>query len=542
MKYFFLMKIFLIVPVFLCLFSYTAAAESGRFVAGDCTDSLGRVAPTRFDAGTSGVTVAWDVSLYGMCGTDGRLPFWAVTNRRGLFPRSLGPSSSGSRDGGSFTGGGLVTGGADVSYMTGAGIVLDAGVSLAGYGAPGDWAGMVDRLYLGVSWKKLHLDIGLRDRAYDFAGLSLTGGDIAWSGNVRNLPGYNLHTGYIWLPFRKKVIAFKANFADYGMWDNRYVSHTLVHNQSFSLKVRTFRRLDISAGLELWSQWAGYSPQYGEQPDGFRDYLRILCGASGGDDALQGDQDNALGNHLGREFIRLDWYADSFTVTFQHDIPFEDKSGMRFQNFPDGVNTLALSFKDRRMWVTDILYEFVYTRNQSGPLHDRPATEEEMKENGGKTYTILGGEDNYFNNGVYRSGWTYHGMTAGLPLAYPMYAGADGKVMGVASNSIVAHHFGLRGVAARKVPYRFLFTWSRHYGRTRYFDQDQAWRFDGHPQQVSLALEGELPSGILCRGERGRRPWMSLGLGLYADFGKVFPDSFGITVRLSYSGQSVFGR
>ena len=145
MKYFCLMKIFLIVPVFLCLFSYTAAAESGRFVAGDCTDSLGRVAPTRLDAGTSGVTVAWDVSLYGMCGTDGRLPFWAVTNRRGLFPRSLGPSSSGSRDGGRFTGGGLVTYGADVSYMTGAGIVLDAGVSLAGYGAPGDWAGMVDR-------------------------------------------------------------------------------------------------------------------------------------------------------------------------------------------------------------------------------------------------------------------------------------------------------------------------------------------------------------------------------------------------------------
>ena len=142
MKYFFLMKIFLIVPVFLCLFSYTAAAESGCFVAGDCTDSLGRVAPTRLDVGTSGVTVAWDVSLYGMCGTDGRLPFWAVTNRRGLFPRLLGPSSSGSRDGGRFTGGGLVTGGAEVSDMTGAGIILDAGGVLAGKGGAGGGGGM----------------------------------------------------------------------------------------------------------------------------------------------------------------------------------------------------------------------------------------------------------------------------------------------------------------------------------------------------------------------------------------------------------------
>lgn len=512
-----------------------------HFIVGASGDSARVVYPAIVPLESKGAALAWNVSLYGMGGSDGRMPFWAVTNRRGLFPQSLGLSASGSRDGGRFTGGGLVTGGADVSYMTRSGIVMDGGLSLAGYGAPGDWNGMVDRMYFGLGWKKLHLDIGMRDREYDFAGLSLTGGDVAYSGNARNLPGYNLHTDYIWLPFRKKVVAFKANFADYGMWDRRFVEHTLVHNESLFIKVRPFRRLDISLGLEMWSQWAGYSPQYGEQPDGFTDYLRVLVGASGGDDALKGDQDNVLGNHLGRELIRLDWHADRFTVTFQHDIPFEDKSGMRFQNFPDGVNTLALSFKDEDRWVSDVLYEFVYTRDQSGPLHDRPATEDEMEANGGVGYTILGGEDNYFNNGVYRSGWTYHGMTVGLPLAYPMYEGDDGIVMGVASNSLVAHHFGIRGRAAHKIPYRFLFTWSRHYGRTRYFDQDQAWRFEGHPQQFSIALEGEVPGGIMCRAGSDAA-MLSLGIGLYADFGKVFPDSFGVTVRLSCGGVSRFGK
>ena len=515
-----------------------------HFIVGASGDSARVVYPAIVPLESKGAALAWNVSLYGMGGTGGRLPFWAVTNRRGLFPQSLGPSASGSRDGGRFIGGGLVTGGADVSYMTRSGIVLDGGLSLAGYGAPGDWKGMVDRLYFGLGWKKLHLDIGMRDREHDFAGLSLTGGDVAYSGNARNLPGYNLHTDYIWLPFRKEVVAFKANFADYGMWDRRFVEHTLVHNEALFLKVRPYRRFDITFGLEIWSQWAGYSPQYGEQPDGFRNYLRILMCARGGDDAVSGDQDNALGNHLGRELIRLDWYADNFTITFQHDIPFEDKSGMRFQNFPDGVNTLALSFKDRNRWVTDVLYEFVYTRNQSGPLHDRPATDEEMAQNGGISYKILGGEDNYFNNGVYRSGWTYHGMTVGLPLAYPMYAGEDGIVMGVASNSIMAHHFGLTGVAAHKVPYRFLFTWSRHFGRTRYFDQDQSWRFEGHPQQFSLALEGELSGRMLSSGKKRveRALPMSLGLGLYADFGKVFPNSFGLTVRISYSEYSKFSK
>ena len=510
-----------------------------HFFVGSSADSLGHVTPARLEVMKGHGTVAWDVSLYGMGGSDGRMPFWAVTNRRGLFPQSLGLSSPGSRDGGRFTGGGLATGGADVSYMTRSGIALDGGLSLAGYGTPGDWKGMVDRLYFGLGWKKLHLDIGMRDREYDFAGLSLTGGDVAYSGNARNLPGYNLHTDYIWLPFRKKVVAFKANFADYGMWDRRFVEHTLVHNEALFLKVRPYRRFDITFGLEIWSQWAGYSPQYGEQPDGFRNYLRILMCARGGDDAVSGDQDNALGNHLGRELIRLDWHADNFTITFQHDIPFEDKSGMRFQNFPDGVNTLALSFKDRNRWVTDVLYEFVYTRNQSGPLHDRPATEEE-KAQSGLSYTILGGEDNYFNNGVYRSGWTYFGQTIGLPLCYLMYRSGNGVVMGVASNSLVAHHFGIRGVAVRKVPYKFLFTWSRHYGRTRKFDQDQSWRFENHPQQFSIALEGELPGRLLMGKsyQSGEKCGMSVGLGLYADFGEMFPDSFGMTVRISCSGRA----
>ena len=35
---------------------------------------------------------------------------------------------------------------------------------------------------------------------------------------------------------------------------------------------------------------------------------------------------------------------------------------------------------------------------------------------------------------------------------------------------------------------------------------------------------------------------LSLGIGLYADFGKVFPDSFGVTVRLSCGGISRFGK
>ena len=237
------------------------------------------------------------------------------------------------------------------------------------------------------------------------------------------------------------------------------------------------------------------------------------------------------------QLIRLDWHADDFTVTFQHDIPFEDKSGMRFMNFPDGVNTLNFSFRNRDRWVTDILLEYVYTKWQSGPYHDTTADPDRKDE----PYTILGGNDNYFNNGEYKSGWTYYGRTIGLPLLTPMPVTetSDGKVFGVCNTRVSAWHFGIRGKAARLVPYKFLFTYSRNFGQ--YSQRDLTTGnsgtniFKSVPEQFSLALECEVP-------RLGKETPLSLGIGLYGDFGQMYQDSFGITVRLTYAEKRVFGK
>ena len=485
-------------------------------------------------------TVAWDVSLYGSGASHG-MPFWAGANRRGLVPENLSNGQNRLLAGyGDNRGGlsGLMTAGAEFAYLTKPEIAITAGLSFAGYGVKDSWKGMLDRLYFGISWKKLHLDLGMKDRYFDYNGLSLTGGDLAYSGNARNLPGYNLSTDFIYIPYTRKIIGFKANFADYMMIDNRYVDKALLHNEALFVKITPIKRLSLTLGLEMWSQWGGTSEKYGRQPSSFNDYLRVMFGRSGGDDATQSDQINVLGNHLGRELIRLDWHADDFTVTFQHDIPFEDKSGMRFMNFPDGVNTLNFSFRNRDRWVTDILLEYVYTKWQSGPQHDRPATDEELEKNPDNKRVILGGCDNYFNNGEYRSGWTYYGNTIGLPLFTPMPAEEDGKVLGVCNNRVTAWHFGLRGNAAGKVPYKLLFTYSRNFGKYNQSDLGEGADksiFLSVPEQFSVALEGEIP-------HLGKRLPLSLGIGLYGDFGKLYQNSFGLTVRLSYIGKAHFGK
>lgn len=463
----------------------------------------------------------WYVEMNGLVSSKRALPFWSHTNKGGVYPE---------------TNGALLRGGSLGSGTFGKDFRFDWGVGLAGYAAAKGYSevhnsdgsslrGMVQNLYVGAGWKKLGLDVGVKERTTEFGGLSVTGGNLIFTGNSMAFPGYGLHSDWINVPFTKNVLAVRFNFGDYGLWDNRFVKHTLLHNQALYFKVSVSERFTFSAGMDLWTEWGGTSPIYGKQPHSFKDYLRIMVAASGGDDASKSDQINALGNHLGRELIRFDYDQEKWHVTFQHDIPFEDGSGVGFQNFPDGVNTLHFSFKDKSRWVSDMLLEFIYTKWQSGTRHDRPATEEELKKNPDKKVYVVGGCDDYFNNGEYRSAWTYNGRTIGLPLFIPSAKNVNGQTYGVVNNRIVAWNAGLSGMAFRKMPYSVKVTYSKNFGK--YHQTDKF--FDSAPRQVSGAFELTLPKRLV-----GGTTLVSLGL--YADKGSIYPDTVGATLRLSWGG------
>lgn len=79
------------------------------------------------------------------------------------------------------------------------------------------------------------------------------------TGNSMSFPGYRLHSDWIEAPFARDILSFRFGFGDYGLWDNRYVKHTLLHNQALYFKVNITRGLVFTGGLELWSQWGGTS-------------------------------------------------------------------------------------------------------------------------------------------------------------------------------------------------------------------------------------------------------------------------------------------
>ena len=476
-------------------------------------------------ASAQGWNVNWNAETDYFGGTGEYLPFWARTGRNGIVPHS---SSA------------LVIGGADLQYKADNGLYFETGANLVGSVEsknsinPSRVNGIVDRLYVSGGWKMLHLDLGMKPMHKEFGDLSISGGDVLWSGNARNMPGIRAWSD--WIYFEKgHWFGFKGDIAHYQTLDTRYVQGAKIHFKSIALKLAAGRKVDLMVGVHHWAQWAGVAPTEGPQPSTFDDFMRVLFVQSGGEDATESDQQNVLGNHLGREYFRVDWRAERFTMNFQYDMPFEDNGGIKkLQNFPDGVWSLKFSFKDRDAFVTDVVGEFINTTWQAGPLHDRPATEEEMKHQNPESpwygiYT-LGGCDNYFMNGTYKSGWTNYGRVIGLPLIIANAPGADGIVNGIASNRLRAYHVGVSGNALEGVPYTFKATYSSNWGRYNIKEDNF---FYTKPWQLSLALELEFGKDITSLP-------LTFAVGAYGDVGELYQNSFGLTLRIIYKDSKIF--
>lgn len=479
-------------------------------------------------ADAQGWSLQWNAETDFIGGTGDYLPFWSRTGHDGIVPYS---SSA------------LVVGGADLEYRAKNGLYFEAGTNLVGSLVSRNplktthVEGVVDRLYVSGGWKMLHLDAGLKPRIRELGNLSITGGNIIYSGNARNLPGINAWSD--WIYFEKgHWFGIRGNFAHYQMIDHRYVSNTMIHNKSLAFKIALGRKVDFEACLDHWAQWGGLSPDLGLRPVSWKDFYRIMFGKGGGSDSTVSDQKNALGNHIGREYVRFNWYHSAFTATFQYDMPFEDGARvLKWEPMPDGVYTVRFAFKDKEAFVTDVVYEFISTTWQSGPVHDRPATEEEMTRDYGKYvywqdpehfyYKRIceGGRDSYFSHSEYRSGWTYYGRTIGLPLLLPASPNEEGLTVGMVSSRVRGHHVGLAGNMTEGLPYVFKATYTSNWGT---YSTPSTSVFSQKPWQLYLALELEF-------GKHITNLPMTLAVGAYGDIGKLYQNSFGLTLRISYN-------
>ena len=374
------------------------------------------------------------------------LPFWLWANQDG----KIDPNASFlnltevSTDGATFLNEGN---GARISY----------GTSLVG-GLEKESYLQLNKLFAAIDYKGWKLHAGMYYDEKVLEGLSSTNGNLVRSRNFRPYPRIGLGTdGFKELPFFSNWLRFKFEYDEGILNDSRYVDRTHLHHKSVYFQILPDNSWVIEAGLEHFVMWGGTSQndQIGELPSDFKSYLRYITGSNGNSDFVVTDQQNVAGNQYGTYQLQVtkNWTSGYLSLYLSH--PFEDLSGMNWRNYPDNMLGVHWHRSVSNAFLTDFLYEFTDTRQQGilDSLYIWNETQSEWQ---------IKSPDNYFNNGVYRSGQTYHKMAMCSPLA-PVRVD-DGISTGFSANRFVSHHLGMQGMLTNGLYWKTLFTATRYLG------------------------------------------------------------------------------
>lgn len=361
-----------------------------------------------------------------------------------------------------------------------------------------------NELFFGLRWKIFNLYLGQKNNSIAYDGLSSTNGELMYSNNARAYPKYELSvSNWTNVPLTKGLLSFKGLLSDGISTDDRYVDNVRIHHKNFYLRIFKDYKFSASAGIEHYALWSGTHPVHGKISGALDKYVKIF--KIEGDDAGAFIYDNyRLGNHIGSYRFDLYYNEKSFSLNAYYQTVFEDGSGKRMNNLPDGL--YGLYFKNKKKenaLIQSALVEFYHTMDQCGPVHqvgDR----------------ILGGRDNYFNHSGYRSGWTHFGRTFGSPLFTT--GTKDGHTV-IANNRFKAIHVGIRGMLG-VLPYKTYLTYSKNYGT---YDTPYASTLN----QFSGIVEMTIPMKSLP---------FKIDVACAADKGELMKDKLGFFIRLSKSG------
>ncbi|NNJ82494.1 MAG: hypothetical protein HKP11_09890 [Flavobacteriaceae bacterium] len=279
-------------------------------------------------------------------------------------------------------------------------------------------------LYVGYNNKWIEATLGARQWDVKLNGLSATNQNFLWSGNNRPLPGILLEAPE-WIKITNGFY-LDWGIGHYVLNDERYVNDTWVHFKELMLRWDINVKNSLRFKLQHIAQWGGDSPVFGELSRDFETFVDVFLARRGGEGSIVGDQLNAVGNHIGSYLLEYELRGSYGDFLFYHEHPFEDGSGTRLANFPDGVWGVSFAPESKKIF-SRVLYEFISTRDQSG-----------LRE--------ASGFDRYFSNKIYRTGWAYENTIIGFPFfTYDPGVVITEETTPIINDVVQLHHFGANG-------------------------------------------------------------------------------------------------
>lgn len=443
-------------------------------------------------------------------------PFWMVSNRQGLS--SAKPNNGYLRES-LFKHERKDT---DFSWGAGADIAI-----------PWNFTShiVVQQLYGELRYRCLDLMVGSKEMWGPISDPQLSSGNLILSGDARPIP--QIRAGifdYADVWGLKGWLAVKGHVA-YGFFTDggwkeswvggkgRYDKGTLYCSRGVWLRNGNPEKfpLTLECGIDLETEFGGTAYNLGrygsgktlKMPHDLKAFFKAFVPMHGSDNTDEAEQANVEGNMLGAWNFALTWAEPGadWNVKAYYQHMFEDHS-MLYIEYPwkDGLYGIEGTLP-RNPFITKAVYEFLYTKDQSGSVNWTPSAE------------IPGdapGADNYYNHYIY-NGWSHWGMGIGNALALsPIFNRPH--TLEFLSNRVIAHHIGLSGNPLPEWSWRLLMSFTSSWGNyvSPYTD-------------VKHAYDGLLE---VCWKPTGKLKGWEYKVGLAADRGDMIGHNYGVQLSV----------
>lgn len=457
------------------------------------------------------IEVGYQLEMFGSASRQSTMPFWIHNNTYGIIP--LNANNAGLR------------GGVSELYRFNTNLNLEVGIDYVVRDKP-----YLHQLYLSFDFHAFRLKVGSKEDNHSILDQTLSSGDWVFSTNARPIPEINLSIPeFTPVPFTGNYLQVKADFAIGKFMDDKYVlslvseqssyvQRRLLHHKSGYLKLKkpSGNSPFLISGFEDCAQWGGWHSKYGNQPQSLSDFWRIVTGSEGDDRATESDQTNVLGDHLGSYSFKAGFSHSNWELSVYKQHFFEDKSGLEFANWRDG--TWGIECTLFLPWLKKWVFEYFNSMNQSGPFHfpfnipRRP----DMK-------TRYGGNDSYYNHGLYNMGWSYFGQAIGNPLITSPEYNTDGSLR-FNDIRIKAYHAGIKGNISPNLSYRLISSYTEGYGS------------HGSPY---LKKKQNLSGLLECTYVYPRWKSWTFGMEFAADAGNMYKDNLGFLFKIKKTGNFI---
>lgn len=350
-------------------------------------------------------------------------------------------------------------------------------------------------LYAHVRLYIVDITAGIQPHVFGAGDPELSSGGLLFSANAHPIPrisiGIDRWTAF---PGLYGYVEFKGGVTHGWLADNNeFVKGTMLHHKYIGGRVGGKLPVNISYEFHHAAQWGGHSSVFGDLGNDWQAFRATLLVKAGG--TMRNDQINAQGNHIGYQQMALDvkgegWKVSAYWQNIQEDGP------IRFIGFgmnnKDGLWGVSAT---QTIWpfIQGVTYEFLNTTDQSGPFHDRDGC-------------VYGGVDSYYQNSIYRLGWTYFGRIIGSPL------------LSLTNSRVMAHHIGIRG-DIYGFRYRAICTYADNYGN-----------YTAPARSSNTAVLIEIKRHV-------PQAWgLDFGIALAGDFGTQYGHQFGGMISISKQG------